>query len=214
MKISASVLSADFLNLGRDIERAYRAGCELLHLDIMDGHFVPNIAVGLCTVEALRDEKRMRKDAHLMISNPQVMIEPFAKAGADSIIIHAESTPHHIRLIREIKRLGKCAGIALTPETPIEAIRYVLEETDIVLQVSVSVGFGGQKIIPQVFKKLSALHDLKERYGYTYEIQIDGGINEQTARKAVDSGADVLVAGSALFGSANIEKTVQALSIR
>lgn len=211
MKISASILSADYLNLGRDIEKAQEAGCELLHLDIMDGHFVPNIAVGLCTVEALKDKTSLRKDAHLMISNPEVLILPTAQAGADSITIHAESTPHHIRLIRDIKRMGKLAGIALTPETPVETIRCALEEVDIVLQVSVCVGFGGQKIIEQVYEKLNQLKEIKLRYGLSYEIQVDGGINEHTYQKVLESGAEVLVAGSFLFGADDMKKTVDTI---
>ena len=209
MKISASILSADYFNLGRDIDRAYEAGCELLHIDIMDGHFVPNIAVGLCTVEALRNDKRMRKDAHLMISNPQDMIQPFVEADVDSITIHAESNPHHIRLLRDIKKAGKLAGIAITPETPIDAIRCALEEADIVLQVSVCVGFGGQSIIEHVYEKLNLLRELKARYGYHYEIQVDGGINANTYKVVLANGADVLVAGSFVFGSQNMKKTVE-----
>ena len=211
MKISASILSADYLNLGKDIDRAYEAGCEMLHLDVMDGHFVPNIAVGVCTVEALKNETRMRKDAHLMVSNPEVLIQPFYEAGADSITIHAESNPHHIRLLRDIKKRGLLAGIALTPETPVESIRCALKEADIVLQVSVCVGFGGQSIIEQVYEKLETLREYKARYGYTYEIQVDGGINEHTYRKVLQSGAEVLVAGSFLFGSPDMKKTVGSL---
>jgi ribulose-phosphate 3-epimerase len=209
MKFSASILSADYLHLGRDIDRAAKAGCELLHLDVMDGHFVPNIAVGLCTVEALRGETRMRKDAHLMISNPETMIPPFIEAGADSVTFHAEATPHHIRLIRDIHRAGKLAGIALTPETSVETVRCALEEADIVLQVSVCVGFGGQKIIKHVYDKLSTLRELKERYGYRYEIHVDGGINAETYAQVMAAGAEVLVAGSFLFGSADMKKTLQ-----
>ncbi len=211
MKLSASILSADYLNLGRDIDRACEAGCELLHLDVMDGHFVPNIAVGLCTVEALKNDTRMRKDAHLMISNPEVMIQPFIDAGADSVTIHAESTPHHIRLLRDIKRAGRLAGIAITPETPIESIRCALGEADIVLQVSVCVGFGGQSIIEHVYKKLEALREYKTRYGFGYEIQVDGGINAQTYKKALESGAEVLIMGSTLFCSKDMKKTAQML---
>lgn len=209
MKISASILSADYLNLAKEIQRASSAGCELLHLDIMDGHFVPNIAVGLCTIEALKNATMLRKDVHLMISNPEAMILPTARAGADSITFHAETTPHHIRLIRDIKQLGKLAGIALTPETPVDTIRCALEEADIVLQVSVCVGFGGQKFIEPVYGKLRQLHELKQKYGYTYEIQVDGGINTQTYQKALESGADVLVAGSFLFGSKDMKNTVE-----
>ena len=206
MKISASILSANYLSLGKDIDRAAEAGCELLHIDVMDGHFVPNIAVGICTVEALRAETRLRKDAHLMISNPEVMIGPFIDAGADSVTFHAEATPHHIRLIRDIHRAGKLAGIALTPETPVEAVRCALEEADIVLQVSVCVGFGGQAIIERVYEKLATLREWKQRYGYHYEIQVDGGINGQTYMKALESGAEVLVAGSLLFGAEDMKK--------
>lgn len=211
MKISASILSADYLNLGQDIERAKEAGCELLHLDIMDGHFVPNIAVGLCTVEALKGKTRLRKDAHLMVSNPEVIIRPAAQAGADSITIHAESTPHHIRLIRDIKRMGKLAGIALTPETPVQSVRCALEEADIVLQVAVCVGFGGQRMIEHVYGKLQRLKELKLRHSLSYEIQVDGGINAHTYRKALESGAEVLVAGSFLFGTVDMKKTVDAI---
>lgn len=209
MKFSASILSADYLHLGRDIDRAAEAGCELLHLDVMDGHFVPNIAVGLCTVEALKGEMRMRKDTHLMISNPETMITPFIEAGSDSVTFHAEATPHHLRLIRDIHRAGKLAGIALTPETPVETVRCALEEADIVLQVSVCVGFGGQPIIKQVYNKLTALREWKERCGYRYEIHVDGGINAQTAPQVIRAGAEVLVAGSFLFGSDDMKKTLQ-----
>jgi ribulose-phosphate 3-epimerase len=211
MKISASILSADYLNLGKDIGRAAEAGCELLHIDVMDGHFVPNIAVGICTVEALRAETRLRKDAHLMISNPDTMIGPFIEAGADSVTFHAEATPHHIRLIRDIQRAGRLAGIALTPETPAEAVRCALEEADIVLQVSVCVGFGGQAIIEFVYDKLATLREWKERYGYRYEIQVDGGISEHTYKKALANGAEVLVAGSMLFGAEDMKKTVRSM---
>lgn len=211
MKLSASILSADLLHLGAEIDRAVEAGCELLHLDVMDGHFVPNIAIGLCTIEALKADTRMRKDAHLMIDNPEAMIEPFVQAGVDSIIIHAASTPHPIRLIREIHRAGKLAGIALTPELPVEAVRYMLEEADIVLQVSVCVGFGGQKIIEPVYEKLRLLRGHRERCGCRYEIQVDGGVNEHTAKKALACGADVLVAGSTLFGAADMNEAASML---
>ncbi len=211
MKLSASILSADHLRLGEEIERAVQAGCELMHLDVMDGHFVPNLAVGLCTIEALRHETRLRKDAHLMISNPEAMIAPFIRAGVDSITIHAESTPHHIRLLREIKKAGIRAGIALTPETPVEAVLTALPEVDIVLQVSVCVGFGGQKFIAPVFEKLRQLRAYKERFGYGYEIQVDGGITFETAATAAQCGAEVLVAGSALFCAADMRAAAESL---
>jgi ribulose-phosphate 3-epimerase len=208
MKISASILSADFLRLQDELDRAAWAGCECLHLDIMDGHFVPNLAVGLCTVECMKDFKALRKDVHLMIAEPERFIDAFAEAGGDSITFHAEACPHHFRLIRQIKNAGKLAGIAITPETPVENIRHVLEDVDIVLQVSVCVGFGGQKIIEPVYRKLETLREYKERYGYTYEIQVDGGISEETYARALQSGAEVLVAGSYLFGSWDMNTTV------
>lgn len=204
MKLSASILSADFLRLGDEIDRAYEAGCELLHLDVMDGHFVPNLAVGLNIVEAIKEDQRLRKDAHLMVSNPECLIDLFAQAGADSITIHAEATPHPIRLLREIKKHNLLAGLALTPETPIEAIRCAIEEADLVLQVSVCVGFGGQQAIPYAFEKLRTLRDLREQQGLTYEIQVDGGISPLTYRSALEAGADVLVCGSTLFCAENM----------
>lgn len=211
MKISASILSADFLHLGDEIDRAVKAGCDYLHLDIMDGHFVPNLAIGLCTVESLKFKNILRKDVHLMIAEPERFIEKFAQAGADSITFHAESGPHYLRLIEQIKKQGKLAGIALTPETPVESIRYVLGDVDIVLQVSVNVGFGGQKIFPQVYGKLETLKEYKERYGYSYEIQVDGGISGETYKDALRSGAEVLVAGSTLFKAPDMSKVVNTI---
>lgn len=204
MKISASILSADLLHLGEEIDRAAKAGCDYIHLDIMDGHFVPNLAIGICTVESLKCINTLRKDVHLMIAEPERFIDRFIEAGADSITFHAESCPHYFRLIEQIKKAGIKAGIALTPETPVETIRYVLGEVDIVLQVSVNVGFGGQKIIRQVYDKLGTLRNYKNEYGYNYEIQVDGGVGEETYAKALRSGAEVLVAGSAIFRAADM----------
>ncbi len=208
MKISASILSADFLHLDDEINRAVNAGCDYMHIDIMDGHFVPNLAIGLCTVESMKAKNKLRKDVHLMIAQPERFIDRFAEAGADSIIFHAESCPHHFRLIEQIKKQGKLAGIALTPETPVENIRHVLGEVDIVLQVSVNVGFGGQKIIKQTYEKLAALRELRERYAYRFEIQTDGGISRETYKDVLDSGADVLVAGSMLFKAPDMSEAV------
>jgi ribulose-phosphate 3-epimerase len=209
MRISASILSADFLHLKDDIDRAEKAGCDYIHIDIMDGHFVPNLAIGLCTVESLKAVNKLRKDVHLMIAQPERFIDKFAEAGADSIIFHAESCPHYFRLIEQIKKQGKLTGIALTSETPVETIRYVLGEVDIVLQVSVNVGFGGQKIIKQTYEKLKTLSEYKERYGYRFEIQTDGGISTETYKDVLGSGADVLVAGSMLFKAPDMSEVVR-----
>ncbi len=208
MKISASILSADFLHLEEEIKRAEAAGCDYMHIDVMDGHFVPNLAIGICTVESLKSKGNLRKDVHLMISEPERFIDKFAEAGADSITFHAESCPHYFRLIEQIKKQGKLAGIALTPETPVENIRHVLGDVDIVLQVSVNVGFGGQKIIEQTYEKLNALRGFKQRYGYGFEIQVDGGISAETYKDVLDSGAEVLVAGSTLFKAPDMNKVV------
>ena len=209
MKLSASILSADFLKLGLEIDRAYAAGCEILHLDVMDGHFVPNLAVGLNIAEALKEDSRLRKDAHLMVSNPESMIDLFAGSGVDSIIIHAEATNHPVRLLREIRKRGLLAGLALTPESTIESARCAIEEADIVLQVSVCVGFGGQKAIAYAFEKLRTLSELRASLGLKYEIQVDGGINMDTYCSAIEYGADVLVCGSSLFKAANMNGIVE-----
>ena len=211
MKVSVSILSADYLNLGCDITRAAAAGCDYIHIDVMDGHFVPNLAMGVGTVESMKGFSAMRKDVHLMISQPERLVDIFAEAGCDSITFHAESCLHHFRLIQKIKKTGKLTGIALTPETPVEAIRHVLGEVDIVLQVSVCVGFGGQSILEPVYDKLRELKEYKERYGYSYEIQVDGGINESTYQKAVECGAEALVAGSMIFHAEDMEKTIKLL---
>lgn len=208
MRISASILSADFLHLKDDIDRAEKAGCDYIHIDVMDGHFVPNLAIGLCTAESLKAVNKLRKDVHLMIAQPERFIDKFAEAGADSITFHAESCPHYFRLIEQIKKQGKLAGIALTPETPIETIQYILGEVDIVLQVSVNVGFGGQKIIKQTYEKLKTLREYKERYGYNFEIQVDGGIGTETYKDVLSNGADVLVAGSMLFKAPDMSEVV------
>lgn len=206
MKFSASILSADFMNLEKDIKKAEEAGCYSLHLDVMDGHFVRNIAIGLCTIERIKTT--LRKDAHLYVTQPENFIDDFIKAGVDSIIFHAEANPHYYHLINEIKKYNKLAGIALSPETPIGRIEQILDDIDIVLLVSVPVGFGGQSFIPNIKTKLQKLKTLKVENNYNYEIQVDGGINASIAKEVNQCGAEVLVAGSMIFESKDLNKTL------
>ncbi|AOA00067.1 ribulose-phosphate 3-epimerase [Carnobacterium divergens] len=211
MKISPSILSADFANLERDIRIVEEGGADYIHVDVMDGHFVPNITLGPNIVSAIRPVTKLPLDCHLMIENPEKYIEDFAKAGADIITVHVESTPHIHRAIQMIKNAGVRAGVVLNPGTPVAAVEYVLSECDMVLVMTVNPGFGGQSFIPETLKKIEKLKQLKEANHYHYEIEVDGGIVPETAKQCKQAGADVFVAGSYVYNAEDPQKQIQHL---
>ncbi len=199
IKLSPSILSADFTRLGEQVSEATQAGADYIHLDVMDGRFVPNITFGPVVIEGLKRFTHLPLDAHLMIVEPEQRLEDFAKAGVDHITVHAEACTHLHSVIQQIKALDCRAGVALNPTTPISVIEEALPFLDIVLILTVNPGFGGQKLIPEVLEKVRRLRDLVDRRGYAVEIEVDGGINADTAADVARAGADAMVAGSAVF---------------
>lgn len=199
--IAPSILSADFARLGEDVKLVEDAGARMLHIDIMDGHFVPNISIGPGVVRSLRKVSGMEFDVHLMIENAERYIDEFADAGADIITVHIEATRHVYRLIQQIKGLGIKAGVSLNPATPLDSLTYILPELDMVLLMTVNPGFGGQKFIPEVLPKIVALSGIAQEVNPGCKIQVDGGINTDTARLVSRAGADILVAGAAIFAA-------------
>jgi ribulose-phosphate 3-epimerase len=199
VRIAPSILSADFARLGDEVEALTRAGADYIHVDVMDGHFVPNLTIGPVVVKALRRHTSLPFDVHLMIAPADPFIHDFAEAGADIITVHPEAGPHLHRTIGLIKSLGKKAGVALNPATPVAHVDYVLDTVDLVLVMSVNPGFGGQAFIPSALDKLRLLRGRIDAGGRDIDLEVDGGINDETARAAVAAGADVLVAGTATF---------------
>lgn len=199
IKIAPSILSADFAKLGEEVKEVEAGGADLIHVDVMDGHFVPNITIGPLIVEALRPVTNLPLDVHLMIENPDQYVEAFAKAGADYITIHVEATRHLHRSIQLIKSFGLKAGVVLNPHTPVESIQHVLEDVDLVLLMTVNPGFGGQKFIESVIPKIRQLSEMIRERDLHVEIEIDGGINEETIIPCVEAGATIFVAGSAVY---------------
>ena len=206
--IAPSILAADFAQLGKELQAVESAGADWIHVDVMDGHFVPNITMGPLVVEAVRRSTKLPVDVHLMIENPDRFIEAFAKAGADYISVQVETCPHLHRTIHSIKEAGAKAGAVLNPATELSFLDWILADLDLVLIMSVNPGFGGQKFIPSSLTKISKLRMRIDQSGYDTLIQIDGGVNSQTVEKVVQAGADVLVAGSAIFGSADYASAI------
>jgi ribulose-phosphate 3-epimerase len=209
MKIAPSILSADFGALAGDIARVEAGGADQLHVDVMDGRFVPNITIGPVVIEAIRKRTRLPLDVHLMIVEPERYLADFVSAGADLVTVHAEACPHLQRSLAQIRELGARAGVALNPATPPDVIEYVLDDLDLVLIMSVNPGFGGQKFIPAVYPKIRRVRALLA--GRPVEVSVDGGVKVEHARALAEHGASVLVAGSAIFGAPDPAGVIRAM---
>jgi len=199
VRIAPSILSADFARLGEEIAAIDAAGADWIHVDVMDGHFVPNLTIGPVVVKALRKTTAKPFDVHLMISPVDPFLDDFAEAGADTITVHQEAGPHLHRTIQRIRALGKRAGVSLNPATPAKMLDYVIDEIDLVLVMSVNPGFGGQAFIESQLRKIEAVRKMIDQSGRAIDLEVDGGIDRETAGRAIDAGADVLVAGTAVF---------------
>ena len=211
IKIAPSILSADFAKLGEEIQNIEKAGADYIHIDVMDGSFVPNITIGNEVVKSLRQKTQLPFDVHLMINNPDNHIKAFAEAGSDLITIHAEASIHLDRSLALIKSFNKKVGVSLVPSTHEDCLDYILEKLDLILVMTVNPGFGGQKFLTSQLKKIENIRKKIEKSGKKIELEVDGGINDQTARIAVEAGADVLVSGSYIFGSGNYQQAIQTL---
>ena len=213
-KIAPSILSADFKRLGEEVESIEQAGADYVHIDVMDGHFVPNITIGPGIVKAVRGATQLSLDVHLMISNPDNFIEDFAESGADIITVHAEATNHLHRSIQHIKKAGARPAVSLNPASPLQMIEYVLDDLDMVLLMTVNPGFESQEFIPEVLPKIKRLREIIDDRGLNIEIEVDGGINPENIALISSAGADVFVAGSAIFYSDDYAKTIRKMRKR
>ena len=209
--IAPSILSADFARLAEEVAAVQRGGADLLHVDVMDGHFVPNLTVGPPIVEALKKVTQLPLDVHLMITNADVFVDEFATAGADYLTVHVEACPHLHRNIEQIKSLGMQAGVAINPHTPVQFLQDVLADIDQVCMMSVNPGFGGQKFIPHTLEKIRQLRAMIDENGLKVKIEIDGGVTLDNAQSILDAGADILVAGNTVFKSADPIQTIKQL---
>jgi ribulose-phosphate 3-epimerase len=201
--IAPSILAANFASLEENIRAVERGGADIIHVDVMDGHFVPNISVGVPVVASLRKATRLPLDTHLMIENPEEYIEAFAEAGADMISVHQEATPHLDRALEMIRERGKAAGAVINPSTPVEMLSEVMDRVDYVLVMSVNPGFGGQSFIPNTLEKIQKLRKMRERYNASFRIEVDGGIELGNVAQIVRAGAQILVAGTSIFHTAD-----------
>lgn len=209
VEVAPSILAADFAALGDALRLVEQAGAGLIHVDVMDGHFVPNISIGVPVVASLRKATRLPLDVHLMIEQPERYLEAFAGAGADIITVHQEATKHLERVLAAIQHSGKKAGVAINPATPVALLSEVLAQVDLVLVMSVNPGFGGQTFLPASLGKIRQLRELRERYNYAYLIEVDGGIGPETAAEVVRAGAEILVAGTSVFHSPDPAEAVR-----
>lgn len=210
-KIAPSILSADFSRLGEEVNAVEEAGADYIHIDVMDGHFVPNITIGPLVVEAVRKVTKLPLDVHLMIENPDKYVPDFVKAGSDIITVHAEACPHLHRSVAFIKEQGARAGVSLNPSTPLSLLDYILEDVDLILLMTVNPGFGGQSFIRTMLPKIAELRNRLDRKGLKVELEVDGGVKLDNITEISKAGADVFVAGSAVFGSDDYKKTIEAL---
>ncbi len=213
-KIAASILSCDFSDIGTEIAKVEKAGADMIHIDVMDGHFVPNITIGPPVIEKLRKVTQLPFDVHLMIENPHAYVDIFADAGADGITFHVEAVKHHDRLLHKIKKLGKKAGVALNPSTPLFFLDHIYEYLDLILVMTVNPGFGGQEFIEGSYHKVRVLKKKMERHGFDIPIQVDGGVTLENIAKIADAGASIFVAGSAIFNTSDYEQTVKEMKSR
>ncbi len=212
--IAPSILSADFTRLGQEIKQAEEAGADWIHVDVMDGRFVPNITIGQEVVRSIRKSTTLPFDVHLMIVEPEKYIKEFAEAGSDYITVHYEASVHLHRTVQVIKELGKKAGVSINPATPVSVLEDILPDIDLVLIMSVNPGFGGQRFIPEALEKIKKLRDMRFERGLSFIIEVDGGVKVDNAREVVDAGADALVMGSGFFGADDYKALVKELRKR